>query len=166
MDALHDREYGPVSLSWNTPIAPKRTVRHSAPERNPQTVIPGHVRMGRKFRTVNISKDGDPFCSPVFADDLRERLFADCIAGATWFPKRLKTSLKRPPSISPRSTRHIPSGKAMGAHSVNSSVSLPSQHGRYQRTGKPAGFGREKAEHHTTYDYHKVPDEIKPGWDL
>jgi Zn-dependent M28 family amino/carboxypeptidase len=32
--------------------------------------------------------------------------------------------------------------------------------------GKPAGFGREKAEHYTTYDYHKVSDEIKPGWDL
>jgi Zn-dependent M28 family amino/carboxypeptidase len=32
--------------------------------------------------------------------------------------------------------------------------------------GKPAGFGREKAEHFTMYDYHKVSDEIKPGWDL
>lgn len=32
--------------------------------------------------------------------------------------------------------------------------------------GKPAGFGREKAEHYTTYDYHKPSDEIKPGWDL
>lgn len=32
--------------------------------------------------------------------------------------------------------------------------------------GKPAGFGREKAEHYTMYDYHKPSDEIKPGWDL
>ena len=32
--------------------------------------------------------------------------------------------------------------------------------------GKPAGFGRDKAEHYTTYDYHKPSDEIKPDWDL
>ena len=32
--------------------------------------------------------------------------------------------------------------------------------------GKPAGYGREKAEHYTTFDYHKVSDEIKPDWDL
>jgi Zn-dependent M28 family amino/carboxypeptidase len=32
--------------------------------------------------------------------------------------------------------------------------------------GKPAGFGREKAEYYTTHDYHKPSDEIKPGWDL
>jgi Zn-dependent M28 family amino/carboxypeptidase len=32
--------------------------------------------------------------------------------------------------------------------------------------GKASGFGRAKAEHYTTHDYHKVSDEIKPGWDL
>jgi Zn-dependent M28 family amino/carboxypeptidase len=32
--------------------------------------------------------------------------------------------------------------------------------------GKPAGFGQQKREEYTTNDYHKVSDEIKPGWDL
>jgi Zn-dependent M28 family amino/carboxypeptidase len=32
--------------------------------------------------------------------------------------------------------------------------------------GKPAGFGEQKREEYTTNDYHKVSDEIKPGWDL
>ena len=32
--------------------------------------------------------------------------------------------------------------------------------------GKPADFGHQKAEEYTTNDYHKVSDEIKPGWDL
>jgi Zn-dependent M28 family amino/carboxypeptidase len=32
--------------------------------------------------------------------------------------------------------------------------------------GKPAGFGREKSAAYNTNDYHKVSDEIKPGWDL
>ncbi len=32
--------------------------------------------------------------------------------------------------------------------------------------GKPAGFGEKKREEYTTNDYHKVSDEIKPGWDL
>jgi Zn-dependent M28 family amino/carboxypeptidase len=32
--------------------------------------------------------------------------------------------------------------------------------------GKPAGFGAQKREEYTTNDYHKVSDEIKPGWDL
>jgi Zn-dependent M28 family amino/carboxypeptidase len=32
--------------------------------------------------------------------------------------------------------------------------------------GKPVGFGREKRETYNTRDYHKVSDEIKPGWDL
>ena len=29
--------------------------------------------------------------------------------------------------------------------------------------GKPAGFGREKAEYYTAHDYHKPSDEIKPA---
>jgi len=32
--------------------------------------------------------------------------------------------------------------------------------------GKPAGFGEQKREEYNTNDYHKVSDEIKPGWDL
>ena len=32
--------------------------------------------------------------------------------------------------------------------------------------GKPAKFGHDKAEEYTTNDYHKVRDELKPGWDL
>lgn len=31
--------------------------------------------------------------------------------------------------------------------------------------GKPAGFGKEKHEEYVAHDYHKVSDEIKPGWD-
>lgn len=32
--------------------------------------------------------------------------------------------------------------------------------------GKPAGFGRQKLDGYIANDYHKVSDEIKPGWDL
>jgi Zn-dependent M28 family amino/carboxypeptidase len=32
--------------------------------------------------------------------------------------------------------------------------------------GKPAGFGRKIHDEYTERDYHKVSDEIKPGWDL
>jgi Zn-dependent M28 family amino/carboxypeptidase len=32
--------------------------------------------------------------------------------------------------------------------------------------GKDPDFGHRKAEEYTTNDYHKVSDEIKPGWDL
>jgi Zn-dependent M28 family amino/carboxypeptidase len=32
--------------------------------------------------------------------------------------------------------------------------------------GKPEGYGREKREHYTANDYHKVSDEVKPDWDL
>jgi Zn-dependent M28 family amino/carboxypeptidase len=32
--------------------------------------------------------------------------------------------------------------------------------------GKPAGFGRRIHDEYTERDYHKVSDEIKPGWDL
>ena len=32
--------------------------------------------------------------------------------------------------------------------------------------GRPEGFGLEKREEYTREDYHKVSDEIKPGWDL
>jgi Zn-dependent M28 family amino/carboxypeptidase len=32
--------------------------------------------------------------------------------------------------------------------------------------GKPAGFGQQKIDEYTANDYHKVSDEIKPGWDL
>jgi Zn-dependent M28 family amino/carboxypeptidase len=32
--------------------------------------------------------------------------------------------------------------------------------------GKPAGFGRQKLDEYIANDYHKVSDEIKPGWDL
>ena len=32
--------------------------------------------------------------------------------------------------------------------------------------GKPATFGPEKQQQYNTNDYHKVTDEIKPGWDL
>jgi Zn-dependent M28 family amino/carboxypeptidase len=31
---------------------------------------------------------------------------------------------------------------------------------------KPEGFGKEKRDEYTKNDYHKVSDEIKPGWDL
>jgi Zn-dependent M28 family amino/carboxypeptidase len=31
--------------------------------------------------------------------------------------------------------------------------------------GKPAGFGKEKHDEYVAHDYHKVSDEIKPGWD-
>ena len=32
--------------------------------------------------------------------------------------------------------------------------------------GRPADYGRIKSEEYTAKDYHKVSDEIKPGWDL
>jgi hypothetical protein len=32
--------------------------------------------------------------------------------------------------------------------------------------GKPESYGLQKSEEYTTRDYHKVSDEIKPGWDL
>lgn len=32
--------------------------------------------------------------------------------------------------------------------------------------GRPEGFGLEKREEYTKNDYHKVSDEVKPGWDL
>jgi Zn-dependent M28 family amino/carboxypeptidase len=32
--------------------------------------------------------------------------------------------------------------------------------------GKPAGFGEEKRAEYLANDYHKVTDEIKPGWDF
>jgi Zn-dependent M28 family amino/carboxypeptidase len=32
--------------------------------------------------------------------------------------------------------------------------------------GKPAGFGEQKRAEYIANDYHKVSDEIKPGWDL
>ena len=32
--------------------------------------------------------------------------------------------------------------------------------------GKDPDFGRQKRDDYTTNDYHKVSDEIKPGWDL
>jgi Zn-dependent M28 family amino/carboxypeptidase len=31
---------------------------------------------------------------------------------------------------------------------------------------KPKDFGRRKREEYIAQDYHKVSDEIKPGWDL
>jgi Zn-dependent M28 family amino/carboxypeptidase len=39
-------------------------------------------------------------------------------------------------------------------------------HAGEEYIGKPEGFGREKTEQYTTYDYHKPSDEIKPRWDL
>jgi len=32
--------------------------------------------------------------------------------------------------------------------------------------GKPAGWGQQKRDEYTERDYHKVSDEVKPGWDL
>ncbi|MCC6590781.1 MAG: M28 family peptidase [Bryobacterales bacterium] len=32
--------------------------------------------------------------------------------------------------------------------------------------GKPAGFSEQKRDEYTNKDYHKVSDEVKPGWDL
>jgi Zn-dependent M28 family amino/carboxypeptidase len=32
--------------------------------------------------------------------------------------------------------------------------------------GKDPGFGRQKLDEYTMNNYHKVTDEIKPGWDL
>src|SRR5262249_10744625 len=32
--------------------------------------------------------------------------------------------------------------------------------------GKPAGFGLQKRDEYTQEDYHKVSDEVKPGWGL
>jgi Zn-dependent M28 family amino/carboxypeptidase len=32
--------------------------------------------------------------------------------------------------------------------------------------GKPPGYGQQKREEYTQNDYHKVTDEVKPGWDL
>jgi Zn-dependent M28 family amino/carboxypeptidase len=32
--------------------------------------------------------------------------------------------------------------------------------------GKPARYGRQKRDEYTARDYHKVTDEVKPGWDL
>jgi Zn-dependent M28 family amino/carboxypeptidase len=32
--------------------------------------------------------------------------------------------------------------------------------------GKPAGYGKAKRDEYTQKDYHKVTDEVKPGWDL
>ena len=32
--------------------------------------------------------------------------------------------------------------------------------------GQPGGFGLKKRDEYVTEDYHKVTDEIKPGWDL
>jgi Zn-dependent M28 family amino/carboxypeptidase len=32
--------------------------------------------------------------------------------------------------------------------------------------GKPADFGTKKRDEYTQNDYHKVSDEVKPGWDL
>ena len=32
--------------------------------------------------------------------------------------------------------------------------------------GKPAGYGQAKRDEYTQKDYHKVTDELKPGWDL
>jgi Zn-dependent M28 family amino/carboxypeptidase len=32
--------------------------------------------------------------------------------------------------------------------------------------GKPSGYGQQKRDEYTENDYHKVSDEIKPGWDL
>lgn len=32
--------------------------------------------------------------------------------------------------------------------------------------GRPAGFGRDKADEYTQHDYHKGSDEVKAGWDL
>jgi Zn-dependent M28 family amino/carboxypeptidase len=38
--------------------------------------------------------------------------------------------------------------------------------GGMEYIGKPAGFGRRIHDEYTERDYHKVSDEIKPGWDL
>ena len=32
--------------------------------------------------------------------------------------------------------------------------------------GQPAGYGKKRADAYTAVDYHKVSDEIKPGWDF
>ena len=32
--------------------------------------------------------------------------------------------------------------------------------------GKPAGFGKQKADEYTERDYHKVSDEVKPDWEF
>ncbi len=32
--------------------------------------------------------------------------------------------------------------------------------------GKPPGYGKAKRDEYTKNDYHKVTDEVKPGWDL
>jgi Zn-dependent M28 family amino/carboxypeptidase len=32
--------------------------------------------------------------------------------------------------------------------------------------GKPEGWGAQKRDEYTTRDYHKVSDEVRPGWDL
>src|SRR5438034_3674790 len=32
--------------------------------------------------------------------------------------------------------------------------------------GRPRNFGKQKREEYVLHDYHKVSDEIKPGWDL
>jgi len=39
-------------------------------------------------------------------------------------------------------------------------------HGGIHFIGKPESYGLEKSDEYTTQDYHKVSDEIKPGWDL
>jgi Zn-dependent M28 family amino/carboxypeptidase len=39
-------------------------------------------------------------------------------------------------------------------------------HGGTNFVGQSADFGARKSDEYTTQDYHKVSDEIKPGWDL
>jgi len=39
-------------------------------------------------------------------------------------------------------------------------------HSGVEFIGKPAGFGQQKLDEYIANDYHKVSDEIKPGWDL
>jgi Zn-dependent M28 family amino/carboxypeptidase len=32
--------------------------------------------------------------------------------------------------------------------------------------GRPSGWGQEQRDRYTSEDYHKVSDEVKPGWDM
>ena len=47
-------------------------------------------------------------------------------------------------------------------------VGVPALNGKggIDYLGKPEGYGREKRDEYTQKDYHKVSDEVKPGWDL
>ncbi len=49
---------------------------------------------------------------------------------------------------------------------VKKGVPAVNARGGVDYVGKPAEYGREKRAEYTKNDYHKVSDEVKPGWDL